>query len=145
MLILGGLVRIPWPLRRAGRLFLYALCVLIAVLVALAVWHQGGIRGGSEPLVEEARTLALTYDAVRMAPKAFWDKPVLWRLGCRSYRPTTCYYEGDAGKPVLLPEGSEVSYDGHKGMSYCLALGRIKLVDSQGVYLELLQTQGTRE
>lgn len=145
MLIFGGRVRIPWRLRRAGRLSLFALCAAVAALVAATAWRQRGLRGGFDAMREEARSLALTYDAIKLAPKAFRDRPVVWRLGCRSYRPTTCYYEGDIEKPVLLPEGTEVSHDGHKGMSYCLALGRVKLADSQGVYLELLQTEGTRE
>ncbi len=126
-------------LKKVSLLCGWVLFGLVVVFVIHAAWQQRGWRNRFSAEAEEARTLALTYDAVRLAPKPFWSKPVLWKLGCQYHGATTCYYEGDLNKPVRFPDGTEIPNEGHKGMSPCLVLGRVQRVDPQGIYLEFLR------
>ncbi|MFA6093462.1 MAG: hypothetical protein WCU88_10425 [Elusimicrobiota bacterium] len=89
----------------------------------------------------EARALALSYDAIKLAPNAFQNRLVLWRVGYHTAT-TDCYHEGEWDKPIVFSlYETEIPNNSHKGMTFFQALARIESVDSAGVHAELLASR----
>jgi hypothetical protein len=131
--------------KKAVQLFGLAATVFVLAFAALTAWRRGQLSRSYAAEEAQARTLALTYDALLLAPQPFLNKPVLWKVGCQCRGATTCYYEGDMDKPVLLPGSAEFPAEWHKGMSFCLVLARVQRVDPQGVSLSILEAKGIPE